>query len=128
MQNATDLAPQINLSGLISGLAPSDVDVDRVIVMSPSYMTDLAEILSHTSKETLQNYFSWKAVQALSSYIEADAVTPYKRFSNELQGKVWSLVYIVSFSSVLTVFRTQTQARNGGEPALVMLTMALAGY
>ena len=88
LENATALAPQIHLADLIRSLAPSGVAVNRVIVMTPSYLTDLVGILSRASTETLRNYFLWKVVQALSPYIEADAVTPYKQFSNELQGRV----------------------------------------
>ena len=55
--------------------------------MSPEYLKQLSVILAATDKGVLQSYFVWKAVQALSSYVEADAVKPYKRFRNVLAGK-----------------------------------------
>jgi endothelin-converting enzyme len=99
LDNATALAPQIQLTGLIHSLAPSGVDVNRVIVMAPSYLKDLAKILDHTSTETLRNYFFWKVVQVLSPYVEADALTPYKQFSNELQGRVTDSIPALSIFS-----------------------------
>jgi endothelin-converting enzyme len=88
LKEASDLTPELDLSQLIQGLAPPKVDVKTIIVASPPYMKKLSEIISGAASDTLQNYFIWKAVQSLSTYIEADAVKPYKRFTNELQGKV----------------------------------------
>jgi len=88
LNDADKLTPQIHLSTIINSLAPSDVSMDRIIVASPSYMTNLTTILSETSKEVLQTYFIWKVVQSYASVIEADELKPYERFTNELQGKV----------------------------------------
>jgi endothelin-converting enzyme len=85
---ADSLTPQIHLSKIINSLAPANFKTSRLIVMSPQYMEDLTSILNSTSKEVLQTYFLWKAIQAFSSDIEADAIKPYRRFTNELQGKV----------------------------------------
>lgn len=87
LQEVGALTPQLDLPGLINNLSPPDVTVDRVIVMAPQYQKDLAETLASTSRLTLHVYFCWKAVQSLASYIEHDAVAPYKRFSNILAGK-----------------------------------------
>jgi endothelin-converting enzyme len=87
LKDASDLTPQLDLSELIQALAPPKFEVKTVIVASPSYLKKLSEILDGAASDTLQNYFIWKVVQSLSSYIDAPAVTPYKRFSNELQGK-----------------------------------------
>jgi endothelin-converting enzyme len=88
LEDADALTPQIRLSKLINTLAPSDYKTSRLIVMSPSYMKDLMNILSETPNDVLQTYFIWKTIQSFAPYIEADAVVPYKRFSNEVQGKV----------------------------------------
>ncbi len=90
LKDANQLTPQINLAGIISRLSPSDVKTERLIVASPSYMKNLTDILSDTSREVLQTYFIWKTVQAFASLIEADETKPYLRFLNELQGKVES--------------------------------------
>ncbi|KAI8165535.1 Endothelin-converting enzyme 1 [Colletotrichum sp. SAR 10_70] len=87
IDEAAALTPEIELTALIAGLAPEGFVVERVIVMAPKYMTELATILAETDKEVIQNYFVWKAVQSLSRYVDADSVKPYRRFVNELAGK-----------------------------------------
>jgi endothelin-converting enzyme len=87
LQEAGDLTPQLNIPSLVKDLSPSEVTVDRVIVMAPQYQKDLAKTLASTSRLTLHVYFCWKAVQSLAPYIEDDAVAPYKRFSNVLAGR-----------------------------------------
>jgi len=87
LDDANKLAPQIQLSKIVRSLAPADVEIDRLIVASPSYMKALAEVLNSTSKETLEAYFKWKLIQSFASAIKADELKPYTRFMNELQGK-----------------------------------------
>jgi endothelin-converting enzyme len=93
LKGADSLTPQVQLANIINKLAPSDYTTDRLIVASPSYMKNLTQILSSTSRETLQTYFIWKVVQAFASEIEADEIKPYTRFSNKLQGKVSRLIH-----------------------------------
>ena len=88
LEDANKLAPEVDLKGLLHELAPKDVSIDRVIVMAPDYQSKLSSILKDTSSEVVMNYFLWKAIQSFSSYIEADELKPYKRFLNELAGKV----------------------------------------
>ncbi|KAH7378470.1 peptidase family M13 [Phaeosphaeria sp. MPI-PUGE-AT-0046c] len=87
IDEADAIAPEIELKALISGLAPTGADFGRVIVMAPQYLKELSVILAATDKEVVQAYFLWKVVQSLSSYVEADALKPYKRFRNTLAGK-----------------------------------------
>ncbi|KAF2710379.1 zincin [Pleomassaria siparia CBS 279.74] len=87
IDEAAAIAPEIELKALLAGQAPTDSQIDRVIVMSPNYLKDLSTIFAATHQETLQNYFVWKAVQSFSSYVDADAIKPYKRFVNVLSGK-----------------------------------------
>lgn len=88
IDEASALAPEIELTALIHELSPEGFIVERVIVTAPKYMSELSTILSGTDKEVIQNYFLWKAIQSFSSYVDADAVKPYRRFVNELAGKV----------------------------------------
>jgi len=90
IEEAAAIAPEIQLKALIEGQAPENSKIKRVIVMTPSYISKLSVILASTPRNVLQSYFLWKAVQSFSSYIEADAVKPYKRFVNVLAGKVTS--------------------------------------
>lgn len=87
LQAAAALAPQLQLTQYIAGLAPPKVKVDRVIVTSPDYMTNLSSILNDTPRDVLQTYFLWKAIALYGRYIKSDAVKPLQQFRNELQGK-----------------------------------------
>ncbi|TDZ38965.1 Endothelin-converting enzyme-like protein [Colletotrichum trifolii] len=87
IDEAAALTPEIELTALIHDLAPDGFVVERVIVAAPKYMTELNTILAETDEEVIQNYFIWKAVQAFYSYVDADAVKPYRGFVNELAGK-----------------------------------------
>jgi endothelin-converting enzyme len=88
LAEAEKLAPQVHLSKVIDSLVPEDFKPDRIIVMAPQYLKDLEKLLSDTPQHTVHVYFIWKAIQSYSSFIEDSAIAPYKRFSNELQGKV----------------------------------------
>ncbi|EKD14071.1 peptidase family M13 [Drepanopeziza brunnea f. sp. 'multigermtubi' MB_m1] len=87
IKDADALTPQIHLAMIVKELEPADVKTNRIIVASPSYQKNLTKILSSSSKEVLQTYFMWKAIQAFSSMVESEALLPYTKFVNELQGK-----------------------------------------
>ncbi|RII10824.1 hypothetical protein CUC08_Gglean006824 [Alternaria sp. MG1] len=87
IDEAAAIAPEIELKALLADQAPHGTDIKRVIVMTPHYLKDLSAILAATPKDVLQSYFVWKAVQSFSSYVDAEAVKPYRRFVNVLSGK-----------------------------------------
>jgi endothelin-converting enzyme len=121
LKDADKLTPAIRLSKIIGSLSPSDVKTDRIIVASPSYMQNLTDILTTSSKKTLQTYFIWKVIKSYASVIEADELKPYSRFRNNLQGKVRLLTLP---STILTYLnRIQIPSQSGGEFALTMLMM-----
>jgi endothelin-converting enzyme len=88
IDEAAAIAPEIELKALLQGLAPAKTDISRVIVMAPKYLKELSIILAATDEKVLQGFFLWKAVQSLASYVDADAVKPYKQFRNVLAGRV----------------------------------------
>jgi endothelin-converting enzyme len=88
LKDADKLAPQINVAAVIKSLAPRDIEIDRVIVMAPSYMRDVSKLISETPAEIQHIYLLWKVVQAYYASVEADALTIYKQFLNEINGKV----------------------------------------
>jgi endothelin-converting enzyme len=88
LDKANQLAPEVDLKGLLHELAPKNIGIDRVIVMAPGYQSKLSSILNETDSEVVMNYFVWKAVQSFSGYVDADEVKPYRRFVNELAGRV----------------------------------------
>ncbi|KAL5340080.1 hypothetical protein BJX70DRAFT_131494 [Aspergillus crustosus] len=87
IEETKSLLPQISLSDIISDLAPSDYETDRLIVGSPSYMSSLSEILEETPREVIQLFFKWKIVQEYAEHIESAEVEPLREFNNVLVGK-----------------------------------------
>ena len=86
LEETRALFPQLSVQHIISSLAPH-YDPRRIIVGSPSYLSEASSILHDTTAETLQAYFVWKTVQAYADKVEDDALKPLKRFDNEIQGK-----------------------------------------
>lgn len=130
LKDTDALTPDLHISKLIESLSPTDVKTDRVIVMAPQYLKDLNKLISSTPKSVFNTYFQWKVIQAFYPYVEADAITPYKRFVNELQGKVShpSSVPFRQIEKELTLPRIPNPPPNAGEPVLIMRTMAWAGF
>jgi predicted metalloendopeptidase len=126
LKEADSLTPQIHLSTIINSLAPSNYKTDRLIITSPTYMTNLSDVLSSTSKEVLQTYFMWKVIQAYASKIEADELKPYSQFVNELQGKVSRTNH--SLKSIANLHRTLIRPLSVGEHASITWTMDSAGF
>lgn len=88
LKDTDALTPDLHISKLIESLSPTNVKTDRLIVMAPQYLKDLNKLISSTPKSVFNTYFQWKVIQAFYPYVEADALAPYRRFVNELQGKV----------------------------------------
>ncbi|KAL4775321.1 hypothetical protein BDW60DRAFT_179895 [Aspergillus nidulans var. acristatus] len=87
IEETESLLPQILISDIISDLAPSDYETDRLIVGSPSYMKSLSKILAETSRETVQLFFKWKIIQAYSEHVESAEIEPLREFNNVIAGK-----------------------------------------
>lgn len=104
IEDAAALAPEIQLQALLSDLSPEDFTVGTIIVGSPKYLEALSGILKETDKDVIEAYFKWKAIQSLAYYIESDSVKPYKRFRNELSGKVTIHLQSPYYSALLLTY------------------------
>jgi endothelin-converting enzyme len=80
------LVPQVLFGHIISQLAPKGYSPNKIIVGSPSYMTELAKLLSTSKKETLQAFLIWKAVQQYEKKIEDPSLKALRAFNNQLRG------------------------------------------
>jgi len=126
LKEADSLVPQLQLPKLLKSLAPKNYDVDRIIVMAPGYLKTVSKLLEETPRDTIQAYLEWKVIQVFGGYIEADAIKPYKRFTNELQGKV-SRRELILRESHLTYCRILSPLLNAGGPASTTSMAAWAG-
>lgn len=87
LDEVQSLLPQLSMPDLLSNLAPTGFVPEKVIVSSPSYLKALSTHLKDASYETIRAYLVWKAVQAYVDEVEDKALTPLKRFNNQLRGK-----------------------------------------
>lgn len=81
------LLPEISFAEITSNFAPAGYKANRLIVMSPSYMKSLSEILSQTPRETVQVFLKWKIIQSWVNVIEDPKVEALRRFNNKVAGK-----------------------------------------
>jgi predicted metalloendopeptidase len=79
--------PQLSISSIVLGLSPSDYKPDKLIVAAPAYLKSVSQILSNTSRETIQGYFEWKVIARLAGRVDPALVKPLTSFRNTLQGK-----------------------------------------
>lgn len=79
------MTPSVNFISLLDHFSPSYTP-QRVIVMSPSYMSAVNEIIDSTPRDVIQGYLLWKAIYALSGRLDPQAVEPITKFKDFLQG------------------------------------------
>ncbi|KAL4921881.1 hypothetical protein BDW62DRAFT_98133 [Aspergillus aurantiobrunneus] len=87
IEETESILPQIQLSNIISDLAPPSYEPGSLIVGSPSYMESLSKILKNTPREIVQLFFKWKIIQAYADRIESAEIEPLREFDNVLAGK-----------------------------------------
>lgn len=88
LEDTAQLVPQLGLDKVLKSLVPSGYEIDQMITSFPEYFTNVSDIISATSRETVQGFFLWKVIQGSASDVEAPEVKPYKRFMNQLEGQV----------------------------------------
>ena len=87
VKEAESLLPQVDLSSIISSLAPRGFATDRLILGSPTYIKSLSSILNDTPREIVQLFFRWKIIQVFEDSIEDSRIAPLREFNNVLEGK-----------------------------------------
>ncbi|KAI1657459.1 endothelin-converting enzyme 1 [Daldinia decipiens] len=81
------IGPAIGLDSIVKALAPQDYTADTMLLAFPEFLGNVSNILSKTSKSTVQSYLVWQLVNTYSSYVEGPEVQPIVRFSNTLSGR-----------------------------------------
>ncbi|KAK9468482.1 hypothetical protein V1512DRAFT_259596 [Lipomyces arxii] len=76
----------LDFNHIIKTMTKSTSLPSQIIVSYPQYLTDLTTVLSTTSRETLQTYFLWKAIEVLATHLSDDAAQPVTEFRNRLRG------------------------------------------
>ncbi|KAI1805706.1 endothelin-converting enzyme 1 [Daldinia bambusicola] len=81
------IGPAIGLDSIVKALAPQNYTADSMLLAFPEFLGNVSDILSKTSKSTVQSYLIWQLVNQYSSYVEGPEVQPIVRFSNTLSGR-----------------------------------------
>ncbi|KAI1471624.1 endothelin-converting enzyme 1 [Daldinia caldariorum] len=81
------IAPAIGLDSIVKSLAPHNYTTNSMLLAFPEFLGKVSDILSKTSKSTVQSYLIWQLINQYSSYVEGPEVQPILRFSNTLFGR-----------------------------------------
>ncbi|KAI8717735.1 hypothetical protein NCS52_00850300 [Fusarium sp. LHS14.1] len=87
IEDIQKLAPQLNYEYVVKQLAPKGYRADKVAFSTQGYYKTLSEVLSETPAEVIQTFFVWKAIAALSPYVETELTNAWNAFFQQQQGK-----------------------------------------
>ncbi|KAI5461589.1 hypothetical protein BGZ63DRAFT_404435 [Mariannaea sp. PMI_226] len=80
-------APQLNYEYVVRQLAPKDYKADKVETTSLQFFANYSQIITETPPEVIQTFFIWKAISALSPYVESQLPEAYNTFQTKLNGE-----------------------------------------
>ncbi|KAF4457921.1 hypothetical protein F53441_274 [Fusarium austroafricanum] len=81
------LAPQLNFKYVVGQLAPKEFDDSKISFPEGEFYKNVSQKVSETPPDVIQSYFLWRAIAALSTYIESPEIGPYKVWQMKSQGK-----------------------------------------
>ncbi|KAI1460816.1 endothelin-converting enzyme 1 [Annulohypoxylon moriforme] len=87
LADAAKIGPAIGLDSIVKALVPENYTADSLLLAFPEFLSNVSQIISNTSKSTVQSYLVWKLVDIYSSYVEGSEVQPIVQFGNVLSGK-----------------------------------------
>ncbi|KAJ4113874.1 hypothetical protein NW768_011404 [Fusarium equiseti] len=80
------LAPQLNYEYVINQLAPAGTDTSLIATQTLKYWQRLSTTISKTPSEVLQAFFVWRAISALSSYVDSPQTDAWRKFQTKQAG------------------------------------------
>ncbi|KAK6085991.1 endothelin-converting enzyme [Seiridium cupressi] len=87
VKDAGKIAPALGYDSVIQSLVPSNYTADTMLLAFPEFLANVSQILTETSKSTIQAYLIFSVIQAHYAHVEGPEVEPISRFSNVLAGK-----------------------------------------
>ncbi|KAK7205471.1 endothelin-converting enzyme, partial [Myxozyma melibiosi] len=76
----------VEFTYLIQSMTGSPTMPGQVIVTYPQYLIDLNKLIPTVSRETLQTYFMWKAIEVYAGHLSDSVARPVTEFRNALRG------------------------------------------
>ncbi|KAI0395968.1 peptidase family M13 [Xylariaceae sp. FL0594] len=87
VSEASTIGPVFGLDQVLAGLVPKNYTLDMMQLAFPEFLGNVSQIVSGTSKSTIQSFFIWNLLVSYSSYVEAAEVEPIRRFKAILAGQ-----------------------------------------
>ncbi|KAM0431000.1 hypothetical protein ACHAPT_005634 [Fusarium lateritium] len=80
IEDIQKLAPQLNYEYVIKQLAPKGYRADKVAFSARGYYKSLSKAFSEVPAEIIQTFFIWRAIAALSPYVETELTNKWNAF------------------------------------------------
>ncbi|KAF5695215.1 endothelin-converting enzyme 1 [Fusarium denticulatum] len=81
------LAPQLNFKYVVDQLAPEGYDDSKIMFGSAELYYKISQMFSLTPPEVIRTYFLWKAIAAVSSYVDSPQTAAYNTWRRKQQGR-----------------------------------------
>nr|RBQ98330.1 hypothetical protein FVER53263_11912 [Fusarium verticillioides] len=82
-----ELAPQLNFKYVVDQLAPEGFDDSKIIFESAALHHNISQKFSQTTPVVIQTYFLWKAIAAMSIYVDSPQTDAYNTWKMKQQGR-----------------------------------------
>ncbi|KAI1846488.1 hypothetical protein JX266_007385 [Neoarthrinium moseri] len=87
VSDAGKIGPALRYDLVLKSLVPSSYTTDTMLLAFPEFLANVSQILTETSKSTIQAYLIWNVITAHHNHVESSEVEPVSRFFNVLAGK-----------------------------------------
>ncbi|KAF5641760.1 endothelin-converting enzyme 1 [Fusarium tjaetaba] len=81
------LAPQLNFKYVVDQLAPAGYDDSKIMIWAPELYYKTSQMFSQMPPAVIQTYFLWKAIAAVSTYVDSPETAAYNTWKRKHQGK-----------------------------------------
>ncbi|KAF4502158.1 endothelin-converting enzyme 1 [Fusarium agapanthi] len=81
------LAPQLNFKYVVDQLAPEGFNDSKIIFESATLYYNISQKFSQTPPQVIQAYFLWKAIAAVSIYVDSPQTEAYNTWKTKQQGR-----------------------------------------
>ncbi|EXM16266.1 hypothetical protein FOTG_15371 [Fusarium oxysporum f. sp. vasinfectum 25433] len=81
-----EVAPQLNFKYVVDQLAPEGFNDSKIVFTSAELYRNISQKFSQTPPEVIQTFFLWKAIAAVSTYVDSPQTEAYNTWKFKQQG------------------------------------------
>jgi endothelin-converting enzyme len=82
-----EIAPQLNFKYVVDQLAPEGFNDSKIAFTSAELYKNISQKFSQTPPEVIQTFFLWKAIAAVSTYVDSPQTEAYNKWQFKQQGR-----------------------------------------